>query len=108
LATAGTVASGAYERALSTVDTRIEAHVRAAPLLVPLAEEGWTEGEVPALVVARYLAPLVSVGVDAIVLGCTHYPLLASTIRDVAASTLGPEVAVVDSAEATAAELSTL
>lgn len=105
LATAGTVASGAYERALSTVDTRIEPFVRAAPLLVPLAEEGWTEGDVPALAVERYLEPLVTSRVDSIVLGCTHYPLLAPVIRAVAQRTIGPEVEVVDSADATALEL---
>ncbi len=108
IATAGTVASGAYERALSGVDTRIQAFVQAAPLLVPLAEEGWTDGDVPALVVARYLAPFAGQGVDAIVLGCTHYPILAPVIGEIAHRVLGPEVRVVDSADATAAELTTL
>jgi glutamate racemase len=108
IATAGTVASGAYERALSGVDTRIQAFVRPAPLLVPLAEEGWTDGEVPALVVARYLEPLAGQGVDAVVLGCTHYPLLAPVIEEVAGRVLGPELRVVDSADATAAELAAL
>jgi glutamate racemase len=105
LATPGTVASGAYERALSAVDTRIEPFVRPAPLLVPLAEEGWVEGEVPSLVVARYLEPLAASRVDSIVLGCTHYPLLASIIREAAARAIGPDVEVVDSADATSLEL---
>lgn len=105
LATSGTAASGAYERALSTVDTRVESFVRPAPLLVPLAEEGWTEGEVPTLVVSRYLEPLAASRVDSIVLGCTHYPLLAPLIREVARRRIGPEIEVVDSADATALEL---
>ncbi len=105
IATPGTVLSGAYERALSTVDTRIESFVRPAPLLVPLAEEGWTDGDVPELVVARYLEPLAASRVDAIVLGCTHYPILAGVIRRVAERMLDPDVAVVDSADATSVEL---
>jgi len=108
IATQGTVDSGAYPRAVAGVDTRAETFMQPAPLLVPLAEEGWTEGDVPALVVRRYLEPLVHAGVDTLVLGCTHYPLL----RDVIARELGAMSAhalpVVDSAEATAAELATL
>jgi glutamate racemase len=79
---------------------------RPAPLFVPLAEEGWTRGEVPALAARRYLQPLADVDVDTIVLGCTHYPLLSETIQEVAAELLGHDVAIVDSAEATAATLS--
>ena len=58
LATAATIASGAYPRAVSAISTRAETIGQAAPLLVPLAEEGWTEGEVPRLAVRRYLEPL--------------------------------------------------
>ena len=75
--------------------------MQAAPLLVPLAEEGWTEGEVPQLVARRYLEPLVRQGIDALVLGCTHYPLL----RGVFARVLGAGVKIVDSATATAREV---
>lgn len=105
LATAGTVASGAYPRAIAGVSTRAEVHQRSAPLLVPLVEEGWLEGEVPALVASRYLEPLIAQGVDALVLGCTHYPLLASILRDEAARIADRPIAIVDSAEATASEL---
>lgn len=108
IATAGTVASGAYLRAISSVSTRAEVHQLAAPLLVPLVEEGWLEGEVPVLVARRYLEPLIARGIDALVLGCTHYPLLAPVLRDEAARIAGRSVAVVDSAEATAAELAAL
>ena len=105
LATAGTVASGAYERAIHAENSAIRVFARPAPLFVPLAEEGWVTGEVPKLAAERYLQPLVDVDVDTIVLGCTHYPLLNGIIHDVAAALLGHDVVVVDSAEATAAAL---
>ena len=78
---------------------------RPAPLFVPLAEEGWVTGEVPELAARRYLQPLADVDVDTIVLGCTHYPLLSDTIHQAATELLGHDVAIVDSAEATAATL---
>jgi glutamate racemase len=102
LGTAGTVASGAYPRAVGQVSTRYEVVAHAAPLLVPLVEEGWLEGEVPRLVIQRYLAPLIEAGVSVIVLGCTHYPLLAPLIAEEAERLAGRPIAVVDSAQATA------
>src|SRR3954453_4916996 len=60
LATTGTIASGAYPRAVASLSTRTEVTGQAAPLLVSLAEEGWTEGEVPRLVARRYLEPLIA------------------------------------------------
>ena len=73
-----------------------------APLLVPLAEEGWTEGEVPHLAVRRYLEPLARAKVDVVVLGCTHYPLLRPVIEEEARALIGPDVVVIDSAHAAA------
>ncbi|MDH5672557.1 MAG: glutamate racemase [Myxococcales bacterium] len=105
IATAGTVYSGAYERQIQGFDSRVESLVRSAPLLVPLVEEGWLEGEVPRLAVRRYLEPLVSRGIDTLVLGCTHYPLLRAVIEAELALLSAEPVAVVDSAEATAVEL---
>ncbi|MFZ5890284.1 MAG: glutamate racemase [Myxococcota bacterium] len=102
LGTAGTVASGAYPRAVGQVSTRYEVVAQAAPLLVPLVEEGWLEGEVPRLVIQRYLAPLIEANVSVIVLGCTHYPLLAPLIREEAERLAGRPIVVVDSAAATA------
>lgn len=98
LATPGTVASGAYQAALRRLAPLAGVVARACPLFVPLAEEGWTEGEVPRLAAERYLGDLRRMGVDTAVLGCTHYPLLHRPIADA----LGREVAIVDSAEATA------
>jgi glutamate racemase len=107
LATAGTIASGAYVRAVSQVSTRAEVFGQPAPLLVPLAEEGWTEGEVPRLAVRRYIEPLARADVDVVVLGCTHYPLLRGVIEDEVRAGIGPHVAVVDSARATATDVRT-
>jgi glutamate racemase len=104
LATAATIASGAYPRAIAALSTRAEVIGQAAPLLVPLAEEGWTEGEVPRLAARRYLEPLARAKVDVVVLGCTHYPLLQHVIEQQARELIDPAVAVVDSAHAVAAE----
>ena len=104
LATNATIASGAYPRAIAAESTRAEVTGQAAPLLVPLAEEGWTEGEVPRLAARRYLEGLVAANVDVVLLGCTHYPLLRGVIEAEARALLGPEVSVVDSAGAVAAE----
>jgi glutamate racemase len=103
LATTGTVASGAYPRAVGQLSTRYEVVALAAPLLVPLTEEGWIEGEVPRLVVRRYVEPLIAAGASVIVLGCTHFPLLKGLIAEAAEEFAGYAVPIVDSAEATAA-----
>jgi glutamate racemase len=108
LATAGTVASGAYPRAVAGVDSRSEVFAQAAPLLVPLAEEGWVDGEVPGLVIERYVSVLARHRVDTIVLGCTHYPLFRPLLEARARALCGEATRVVDSAEATAAELAAL
>jgi glutamate racemase len=105
LGTAGTVASGAYPRAIGRLSTRVEVVAVAAPLLVPLVEEGWLEGEVPRLAVARYVEPLVRAGARVLVLGCTHYPLLSPVIASVARELAGADVTVVDSAVATAEDV---
>jgi glutamate racemase len=102
LGTAGTIASGAYARAVAAASTRAEVIGQAAPLLVPLVEEGWTDGEVPRLAARRYLEPLVARGARVIVLGCTHYPLLRDVIEREAQRLADGPVRVVDSAHATA------
>ncbi len=105
IATAGTVASGAYTRAVAAEGTRTEVVALAAPLLVPLVEEGWLEGEVPRLAVRKYLTPLVAADISALVLGCTHFPLLRRTIEAELLDLSGKALPVVDSAEASAREL---
>jgi glutamate racemase len=100
--TVGTVKSGAYPRAVAAVSTRAEVVAAAAPLFVPLAEEGWVEGDVPRLTARRYLEPLCRAGIDTLLLGCTHYPLLRAPIEDALAELSPHPVAVVDSATAVA------
>jgi glutamate racemase len=98
IGTEGTVKSGAYAKALQALDPRIEVFSTPCPLFVPLVEEGWAEHTVAQLAAREYLAPLLAQGIDTLVLGCTHYPLLKKTLRGV----LGDGVALVDSAEETA------
>jgi glutamate racemase len=88
--------------------TRLEVTLRAAPLLVPLVEEGWLEGPVPELAVERYVKPLLEDGARVIVLGCTHYPLLRPIVERVAERIVGAPVPVVDGAQATASHIAEL
>jgi glutamate racemase len=83
------------------IDHEITVISRACPLFVPLAEEGWLDGEVTRLTVQRYLNPLREKQIDTLVLGCTHYPLLEVTIREI----MGEEVYLVNSAKETAKEV---
>lgn len=108
LGTEGTIRSRAYERAVAQLSMDVELVTQPAPLLVPLVEEGWLEGDVPRLAVRRYVEPLIHAGARVLVLGCTHYPLLAAVIREVAEELAGGPVGIVDSAEASAAALGAL
>jgi glutamate racemase len=101
IGTEATIASGAYTRAIQRLGRRSEIYTRACPLLVPLAEEGWIDNEVAERTVAHYLESLKQSGIDTLLLGCTHYPLL----RAMFAQVLGASVRIVDSATATAVEL---
>jgi glutamate racemase len=98
IGTEGTIRSGAYTRAIHALDPAIEVFTAPCPLFVPLVEEGWADHQVADLAAREYLAPLIASGIDTLVLGCTHYPLLKKTLRQV----LGPGVELVDSAEETA------
>ena len=98
LATEATVASDAYGRAIRAIDPSRAVLHTACPLFVPLAEEGWTENDVARLATGLYLAPVAASGARVVVLGCTHYPLLARTI----AAALPEGTALVDSAHAAA------
>ena len=97
IGTQATIRSGAYERALATLRPGTEVIARACPLLVPLVENGrYRPGDVVAeTVVAEYLAPVREQGVDTLMLGCTHYPLLKPLI----ARYMGPQVTLVDVGE---------
>jgi glutamate racemase len=101
IATEATIRSGAYAAALRTLRPDLAILSEACPLLVPLVEEGWLDDPITEEVARRYLAPLVAAEVDTLVLGCTHYPLLAPLLGRVA----GGDVTLVDSAEAVAAHV---
>lgn len=95
IGTRATISSGAYERALRSLDCEIRVTARACPLLVPLIEEGWLERPITDQIIMQYVGPLVDEGIDTLVLGCTHYPLL----RNAMARLLGDTITLVDSAE---------
>ncbi len=98
IGTSGTIRSSAYSRAIKRLNPSVSVLARPCPLFVPLAEEGWTDNDVARMTAALYLDELKQAGVDTLVLGCTHYPLLKKII----AEAMGPEVTLVDSAEETA------
>lgn len=98
IGTEGTIRSSAYAKAIKRMNPEIEVITRACPLFVPLAEEGWVDNEVARITARMYLQGLREEGVDTLVLGCTHYPLLKGIISEV----MGEGVTLVDSAEETA------
>lgn len=101
IGTAGTIHSNAYVRAIHAIDTSIPVEQQACPLFVPLVEEGWFEHPAAELIAEEYLRPVRDAGIEALVLGCTHYPLLKPLLRRV----MGLSVALIDSAEQTALTL---
>ncbi|MEP6764301.1 MAG: glutamate racemase [Gemmatimonadaceae bacterium] len=104
IGTSGTIASGAYERAIKSLAPSLRVETKACPLLVPLVEEGWTDHAATRLVIHEYLAPLRAAEIDTLVLGCTHYPLLAPML----AAEAGATVQLIDSARETALETARL
>lgn len=94
IGTRATIRSGAYEKALCGNNNNVRVSSRACPLLVPLIEEGLLDDDVTDRMIIRYLEPLLADGIDTLVLGCTHYPLLSPAI----ARALGREITLVDSA----------
>ncbi len=101
IGTTGTIRSNAYTQAILRCDPRVKIFTQACPLFVPLVEEGWMEDEVTYLVARKYLSYLVDHGIDTLILGCTHYPLLKPVLQKV----MGSGVALVDSATETATEV---
>ncbi|MDI6808221.1 MAG: glutamate racemase [Candidatus Eisenbacteria bacterium] len=98
IGTLGTIGSKAYEKMLRKKNGELSIFSAACPLFVPLAEEGWTDHEVTKAVAEEYLAPLRARGIDTLILGCTHYPLLAGVISEV----MGDHIVLIDSGEETA------
>lgn len=101
IGTEATINSGAYELAIKKIAPDVQVQSRACPLFVPLAEEGWTDNEVAELAAERYLASFRGTGIDTLVLGCTHYPLLKSVIS----KAVGSGIMLIDSATETAKEV---
>jgi glutamate racemase len=99
IGTAGTIASNAYARAIDRARSGARVEQRACPLFVPLVEEGWFDHPAAELIAQEYLDPLRAAGVDTLVLGCTHYPLLKPLLQRI----MGPEVRLIDSGQETAA-----
>jgi len=98
IATEATVQSRAYSRTIAIMDSAAEVIERACPLFVSLAEEGWADTDVARAVAREYLEDLNTYPISALILGCTHYPIL----RNVISETLGSSVRLIDSGEATA------
>lgn len=101
IGTAATIRSGGYERRLRESSPDLHIVSRACPLFVPLVEEGWIDHPVTRQVAREYLAPLLDEGIDTLILGCTHYPLLREVLQDVA----GPGVTLIDTGAETAREV---
>jgi glutamate racemase len=102
LATKVTAESGAYRRAIHVRDAGIEVYERACPEFVPLIERGLVDGPELEKVARGYLEPLMRWRVDAVILGCTHYPLISAPINRI----FGPQVRLISSASQTALEVS--
>jgi len=100
IGTAGTIRSGAYEKAIRKLLPDAQLVAQACALFVPLIEEGWVDTEPTRAIARNYLAPLVAAEVDTLVLGCTHYPLMKTVIGNV----VGRDVRLIDSAHETARE----
>ncbi|PKL52161.1 MAG: glutamate racemase [Nitrospira bacterium HGW-Nitrospira-1] len=104
IGTEATIKSNSYAKAITSIDNRIEVFGIACPLFVPLVEEGWTEGKIVEMVAQEYLKEMKHKGIDALVLGCTHYPLL----KGVLSAVMGESVSLIDSAIETAKEIETI
>jgi glutamate racemase len=101
IGTSATIRSRAYEKSILEKSSRMRILSRDCPLFVPLVEEGWMNHPVTKMVVKEYLQPLRDKGIEVLVLGCTHYPVLKKVIKEV----LGNDIQLIDSAETTAAKV---
>ncbi|MBL7072056.1 MAG: glutamate racemase [Candidatus Omnitrophica bacterium] len=98
IGTKATISSDIYKKEIKKINPKIDVIGASCPLFVPLVEEGWLNTDVTEVIARRYLAPLKQKGIDSIVLGCTHYPLLKPVISRI----FGKNVSVIDSASQTA------
>ena len=100
IGTAATIRTRSYENEIIRLDPAIKAYGKACPLFVPLVEEGILDGDIVRLIVQRYVYELINYGIDCLILGCTHYPLLMESIQ----SAVGAHIQLLDSAHWTARE----
>lgn len=98
IGTEGTIKSRAFEEALRKIDKNVKVFSRACPLFVPLVEEGWLDEPETSQIAEKYLSPMKDEGIDTLILGCTHYPLLKELLSRI----MGQEISLIDTAEATA------
>ena len=98
IGTPATINSNAYARAIHRLNKDVKIFSQACPLFVPLVEEGWLDHQATLLIAQEYLKPVIAEGIDTLVLGCTHYPLLKPLLQDI----VGPGIELIDSAEAMA------
>jgi len=101
IGTPSTIKSNAYKKAIENIKPEIKVYSKSCSLFVPLAEEGWTEGPIAEEIAGKYLNSLSEYNIDTLILGCTHYPLLKTTIGKI----VGKDVNLIDSAEETALEV---
>ncbi len=101
IGTHATIGSNAYAKVIHSLDSDMKVFSLACPLFVPLAEEAYIEKEATYLIAKDYLQTMHDVGIDTLVLGCTHYPLLKKVISEV----MGDTVTLIDSGEETAKEV---
>ncbi len=104
IGTKATIRTRSYEKEISRIDPEIKVYGKACPLFVPLVEEGLIDSDITRMVARRYMYDLVNYGIDCLVLGCTHYPLLMESIQ----STVGAAIQILDSAHWTAKEAKTM
>ncbi|MCJ7645336.1 glutamate racemase [bacterium] len=98
IGTEGTIKSRAFEEALKKINRNVKVFSQACPLFVPLVEEGWLDEPETSQIAEKYLSPLKDKGIDTLILGCTHYPLLKELLSRI----MGQGVSLIDTAEATA------
>ena len=101
IGTRATINSGAYEQEIKRLDPGVKVYCSACPMFVPLVEEGWSNDDITRIVAGKYLLPFKKRGVDTLILGCTHYPLLKQSIKDI----MGTNVTLIDSAQQVAVEV---
>lgn len=101
IGTRATINSGAYEEEIKRLDSAVKVFSQSCPMFVPIVEEGWANDAITKKIIEKYMQPMKSRGIDTLILGCTHYPLLKSKIQQV----MGNGVTLIDSAQQVALEV---